>query len=195
MYKELLIKWIKLLKMKRDSLIFATTNEGKLKEAKDILGVDIISEKIELDEIQSLSFEEVIEHKAKQAYSKIGKPVLVEDSGIIFNALGKLPGVFTKWFLKSVELNDLVKLCEIKNDFEASAVSYFGIFDGTSTKIGIGIINGKVVAPRGTNGFGWDSIFVPNGSSQTFGEMDGITKNLISMRKLALENLLKQINN
>ena len=179
--------------MKKGNLVFATTNPDKIKEAEEILGLEIISEKIELDEIQSLDFVDVITHKAIQAYEKLGRPVLVEDSGIIFNCLGKLPGVFTKWFTKSIDLDNLVHLIDRYVDKTVVAVSYFGLYDGSNLKIGVGMLKGKIVPPRGKNGFGWDPIFIPDGSKETFAEMDGQTKNTLSMRKLALKDLFRQI--
>lgn len=59
-------------------------------------------EKIELDEIQSLNLDEVVTHKVKQAYEKAEKPVLVEDTSLIFLALGKLPGTFIRFFVQEI---------------------------------------------------------------------------------------------
>ncbi len=179
--------------MKTKKIIFATTNEGKIREATDILRVPVEPLKIELDEIQSLDFKEVIEHKAKQAYEKTGEPVLVEDSGIIFNGLGKLPGVFTKWFSKSLDNDGMVKLLEAFENKEATAVSYVGYYDGKNMIVEYGETKGRVVAPRGSEGFGWDPIFEPAGHTKTFAEMDFETKNSLSMRKFALMNFLQAI--
>ena len=53
--------------------------------------MEVLHEKIDLDEIQSLDLREIVEHKVRQAYEKIKKPVLVEDTSLRFEALGKLP--------------------------------------------------------------------------------------------------------
>lgn len=179
--------------MKIKKIVFATTNEGKIREATDILRVPVEPLKIELDEIQSLDFREVIEHKAKQAFEKAGQPVLVEDSGIIFDGLGKLPGVFTKWFSKSLNNDGMVKLLEGFENKEATAVSYVGYYDGKKMIIEYGETKGRVVLPRGTEGFGWDPIFEPTGHAMTFAEMDMETKNSLSMRKFALMGFLQAI--
>jgi XTP/dITP diphosphohydrolase len=107
--------------MKIQKIVFATTNEGKIREATGILRIPVEPLKIELDEIQSLDFREVIEHKARQAFEKTGQAVLVEDSGIIFNGLGKLPGVFTKWFAKSVGNEGMIKMLSEFENKEATA--------------------------------------------------------------------------
>lgn len=53
--------------------------------------MEVLHEKIDQGEIQSLDLREIVEHKARQAYEKLHKPVLVEDTSLMFTALGKLP--------------------------------------------------------------------------------------------------------
>jgi non-canonical purine NTP pyrophosphatase (RdgB/HAM1 family) len=66
----------------------------------------------------------------------------------------------------------------------------FGYCDGAVLRMFSGVVCGVVpVAPRGANGFGWDPIFQPNGSGQTFAEMTPEEKDRFSMRRLALEQL------
>lgn len=177
-----------------EKILFATTNEGKIREAISILNITVEPIKIELDEIQSLNFKEVIEHKARQAFEKMGHPVLVEDSGIIFDGLGQLPGVFTKWFLVSLKNEGMVKLLDGFENKKATAISYVGYYDGKNMIIEYGETAGKVVLPRGGSGFGWDPIFEPDGCNETFAEMNMDTKNQFSMRKLALTKFLESIN-
>jgi non-canonical purine NTP pyrophosphatase (RdgB/HAM1 family) len=176
-----------------NQLIFATTNQGKITEAAAILDIEIVPMSLELEEIQSLDFSEVIAHKAKQAFEKTQKPVLVEDSGIIFHALDKLPGVFTKWFYESIGNEGMVRLLHDFEDKSATAVSYVGYYTGKELIIAHGETSGTTVSLRGTQGFGWDPIFQPDGFKGTFAEMNPRTKNSCSMRKKALENL-KQLS-
>jgi inosine/xanthosine triphosphate pyrophosphatase family protein len=61
------------------TIIFITGNQKKADYLAKYLGLSIEHEKIDLDEIQSLDLREIVEHKVKQAYAKVGKPVLVED--------------------------------------------------------------------------------------------------------------------
>jgi XTP/dITP diphosphohydrolase len=66
-------------------------------------------------------------------------------------------------------------------------------YDGTRYTLGKGSVNGKIVAPRGVNGFGFDSVVVPNGQNLTMAEMSEEQKNTISHRALAFKSLLSQL--
>ena len=73
------------------SITFITGNQKKADYLAKYLGFPIEHEKLDLDEIQSLDLREITEHKAKQAYEEMKKPVLVEDVTLEFSALGRLP--------------------------------------------------------------------------------------------------------
>jgi len=60
--------------------------------------------KIDLDELQSLDLRVIVEHKVRQAYEKVGGPVLVEDVSLEFLALGRIPGPFIKFFEQEIGL-------------------------------------------------------------------------------------------
>ena len=64
--------------------------------------MEVLHEKIDTDEIQSLDLDEVVEHKVRQAYAIAKKPILVEDTALEFSALGKLPGTFIKYFVQEL---------------------------------------------------------------------------------------------
>ncbi len=70
---------------------FITGNQAKADYLESFLGFPIDHVKVDLDELQSLDLEKIVEHKVKQAYAEIGKPVVVEDVSLEFEALGKLP--------------------------------------------------------------------------------------------------------
>ena len=80
------------------NVTFITGNRIKAEHLARHLDYPINHQSIDLDEIQSLDPNEIVTHKVRQAYSLIKRPVLVEDVSLIFNALGKLPGPFIKWF-------------------------------------------------------------------------------------------------
>lgn len=129
-----------------------------------MLGMELEHQKVAVDEIQSATIEEVTEYKARQAYKTIGKPVLVEDSGLEFNALGGLPGPFIKFFVEAP--NGLEMMCRMLDGFEdrsAQAVAVFGYYDGKDMTLIKGSVSGMIVNhPRGTNGWDWDQIFAPD---------------------------------
>nr|ALS89595.1 Ham1 family [uncultured bacterium] len=115
--------------------------------------------------MQSTNLEKIVEHKVKQAYDIIGKPVLVEDVALSFTALGGLPGPFVRFF---VDVPDgLEKMCRMLDAFEdrsAIASSVFGYYDGETMHLFHGELKGTIAThPRGENGYGWDKIFEPVG--------------------------------
>ncbi len=151
--------------------IFITGNQNKADYLSKMLGIELEHQKVAVDEIQSATIEEVTEHKARQAYKAIGKPVLVEDSGLELNALGGLPGPFIKFFVETPD--GLETMCRMLDGFEdrsAQAVAVFGYFDGENLTLIKGSVGGTIVDhPRGSNGWDWDKIFAPDG-------FDGLTQ-------------------
>ena len=136
--------------------------------------------------------EEVAIHKLNQAYGKLQAPVMVEDSGLVFCAWNELPGALVKWFEKSVGYGGLIKMLESFADRRALAICYIGIHNGKETKVAKGVVSGSITfTERGENGFGWDSIFIPNGYKHTYAEMSSNEKNSISHRKKAFDSLKK----
>lgn len=175
-------------------IIFATTNQNKLREAEEILGIEIKSVKLNIDEIQTLNPEESIRKKASSAYHILGKPVLVEDTSLFFDAWNGLPGVFIDYFLKTVGIKGLLKMMKKEKNRKAEAVTFLGIFDGKDYKVFKGRIKGRIpLEPKGKRGFGWDPIFIPEGFSKTFAQLDANEKNRISMRRRALTKLKVRI--
>lgn len=175
-------------------LTFITGNINKAEELKQVLSIPIGHVKLDLEEIQSLILSEIVEHKVKQAYEKLGKPVLVEDTSLEFKDMNGLPGPFIKWFLKTVGDEGLCKMIKSFPTREAIAISMFGYYDGTSFEVFEGKIKGDIAEiPRGNIGFGWDTIFIPEGSKETRAEMNAEGKNKFSMRRIALEKLKKYL--
>lgn len=165
---------------------FATTNENKLREAREILGYPIEQIAIELDEPQDLNVVMVVNAKAIDAFRKTGKPVLVEDTALEFAAWRGLPGPLIKWFLASVGNAGLLKMLDGFDDRRAYARTVVAFFDGKGVHIFEGVVSGMVPTTiRGVSGFGWDPIFIPDGHDTSFAEMSAAEKNAISMRRAA----------
>jgi len=111
------------------NITFITNTEGKAIEAQEILGkgFKVIHKKIDLDEIQTIDGKEVIDKKAREAYSILNNPVLVEDTSLYFNAWSGLPGALVRWFLDAVGCNGICKM--LKNEtnrsgYAESAIAY-----------------------------------------------------------------------
>lgn len=165
---------------------FATTNRNKLKEFEQILQMKLKEARIDLDEIQDIEVEKVVEHKAKKAFGKIKKPVIVEDTGLFLKELNGLPGALIKLFEERLSYNQICGL--LKKNRKASAKTCIGYCDKTQFKCFTGLIQGEIsLTPKGSNGFGWDKIFIPKGHTKTFAQMKQEEKNRLSMRRKALE--------
>ena len=174
-------------------MIFATSNHQKLKEFESILGIKLNHSDLDLDEIQSVDVEEVAIHKAKQAYELLKEPVIVEDTGLYFEELNGLPGALIKFFVKKLTLDQICSL--VKENRSATAITCIAYFDGNELKIFKGETKGEIAKePRGTNGFGWDPIFIPEGYSQTFAEITSEEKEDKFMRKEAIKKLKHNID-
>lgn len=154
-----------------ESLTFITGNMNKVHMTQKYLPIKVTHQKLDLTEIQSLDPKEVIVHKLREAFKEIQKPVLVEDTSLVFHGLGKLPGPFVRWFLEEIGTEDMCRLVDNK-DRSATATVTYGVYDGKTLLTFTGVEPGSIAQhPAGTNGFGWDPIFIPQGQTKTHGEM------------------------
>lgn len=143
------------------SITFITWNQKKADYLAKYLWIEVLHEKIDLNEIQSLDLREIVEHKVRQAYEAIKKPVLVEDTSLRFEALGNLPWPFIKFFLQELWHEWICRLLDHRSR-EAIAQSMFGYFDGTRVEVFVGKLRWTIAEKPGfDNGFGWDRIFEP----------------------------------
>lgn len=153
-------------------ITFITGNQDKADYLERYLGFPIKHKKVDQDEIQSLDLKEVVEHKARQAYAALGTPVLVEDVSLEFKALGRLPGTFIKFYVTEVPFETI---CRTMDGLSREAVGrcIMAYFDGSKMTFFEGELRGTVAMhPAGTNGFGWDQFFVPEGYDVTRAELD-----------------------
>ncbi len=171
-------------------LTFITGNAAKAEQLGRHLDHPVFHRKLDLPEIQSLDLKEIVERKAREAHKEIGGIVLVEDTSLIFNALGRLPGPLIKWFLGELDNTGLCTLLDGYEDRTALAACMFGLYDGETLRVFEGSIEGSIVpTPKGGHGFGWDPIFIPKGHTKTWGEMDTEEQKTTSMRRIALKKL------
>lgn len=166
-----------------------TGNAGKAEEVSRYLGTPVEHQPLDLDEIQSLDLEEIVKDKANRAFEKIGEPVLVEDVSFVFHGMGKLPGPLIKWFLKELGNEGLCRLVDGKNRGCVATVCY-GFHDGKEVKLFSGSMSGSVSeSPRGSNSFGWASVFIPEDFDKTYAELTNEEQAPIAMRNKALKEL------
>lgn len=169
---------------------FISNNLGKYREVKSFIpNIQLLN--IDLPEIQSLNAEKIIEAKLTAAMLHHQGEFLIEDTSLNLTCLGGLPGPFIKWFLKSLGVDGLFNLVKDMPDTSAEAHTYLGYVDSSSkAQYYHGVLKGHVVSPRGEQGFGWDSLFQPEGSDLTLAEMSLEQKREISSRGKALRNFL-----
>lgn len=172
------------------AITFITGNQHKVDYLKRWLGMSVDHYAVELDEIQSLSLRTVSEYKARQAYEVLKKPVLVEDVGFTFKAMGRLPGPFIKWFLEELGNEGLCRLADGLDSRKARVSIVYALYDGEEMHLFENHVEGEVAShPRGTYGFGWNAIFIPEGSDKTYAEMVDDEVRPFSVRAQAIEKL------
>ena len=175
---------------------FATTNKGKLKEARAILGLEVIGTPLDIDEIQSMDPLNVARKKAKDYYNALGKPIFVEDVSLSIKALNGLPGTFISFFLESLGNEGIVKLLRGVNDRSATAQTTVVFIPKKGVEeIFIGKVRGEISEKPKGGGFGWDPIFTPLGAKKTFGQMSLKEKNKFSMRAKAYNKFKRWLDN
>ncbi len=184
--------------MSKKILYFATSNEGKLKEAREILvDFEVRGVEAQINEIQSLNEVEVAKQKAAEYFFTFGKPIFVEDLSLSFNYLRGLPGTYINDFLKVLGNEGLTRLIPKGQDRGAKATTAV-VFCWSKDKYRVfkGVVKGNIAEfPRGRGGFGWDSIFIPEGEVKTFAEMNLVQKNRYSMRAIALKKFASWLRN
>ena len=154
------------------NVVYVTGNPHKAKYFNKMVGLSLQHKKFDVDEIQSLDSVEIIKHKAKQAYKLAKCPVIIEDTKLTFNALGRLPGPFIKWFQQESGEEGLCRLLDGYNDRSTIAGAAMAYYDGMKLEVFESELRGKIVQnPIGDNGFGWNVIFKPEGANVTLGQM------------------------
>jgi len=179
---------------KEKSLTFITGNSGKLAEVQAFLPF-VAGKSLELPEIQETDLQKVVEAKLKAAAALHEGPVIVDDTALYLECFGAqngqdgLPGPLIKWFLKTITNVGLAKIAQRLGKTKAYACTTIGFHYRGRAYFFQGVVQGSVVAPQGTAGFGWDHIFVPQGQNQTFASMGLQEKNKISPRAIAVQKL------
>lgn len=192
--------------MSKKTLVFATGNQGKVNEFKQMLGEDytILSMKdldIEVDIVEDgKTFEENAIIKAKAVMEATGKMVLADDSGFEVDALNKEPGIYSARYLGEdtsydIKNAEILKRCEgvpdEKRDARFVCVIACAFPDGR-VETATGVIEGKLAhEPKGENGFGYDPIFYLPERGCTTGEMEPEEKNAISHRGIAVRKMVE----
>ena len=167
-------------------LFFVSSNTDKYNEAKKILnffGIDLGFLKYNLEEIQSNSLKDIALKKAKQAFLKCKKPVIIEDDGLFINSLDGFPGPYSSYVFKTIGNKGILNLLNYNR--KANFVSIITYCDKKTLQSFFGKLDGTISKSQKGNGWGYDPIFIPKNIKKTFAELDD--KNKLSHRYKALK--------
>ncbi len=177
-------------------IILATSNPHKVEEFR-AMGLDCSAVDIDVEETGA-TFEENSVIKARAAAELTGKPAIADDSGLCVEALGGSPGVFSARYAATSQaaIEKLLKELEGQTNRRAKFVCAITLVDKTGKILAqtTGECHGTIaLKPAGSNGFGYDPVFISNETGLTFAQMDEPEKNKISHRAKALQSLMFMI--
>lgn len=194
------------------TLVLATRNAHKVEELREILA-DVCAE-LDLDIVglgdfpdapdvveDGVTFEENALLKATSAARFTGLPALADDSGLSVDVLGGAPGIFSaRWAPGGDDRANyellLAQLSDVRDDHRGAAFVCAAVLvlpDGRGAAEVARFTGTLAREPRGDNGFGYDPIFVPTGSTRTLAEYPSEEKNLVSHRALAFRALIPHL--
>ena len=172
-------------------LSFATSNEGKFQEARLVLGeFGIRPTRISAkgDELQSDDVGKIAAAAAAALSLKHPGRLFVEDTGLYVRSMGGFPGPYASHAFRTLGLPGVLRLLQGSDDRTAEFVSAAAYVEsGGRPRVFKGRLVGRIARrARGSRGFGFDPVFLPEGSSRTLGEMTPQEKCAVSHRARAL---------
>ena len=187
-------------------IVAATTNQKKLVELRkmlaaqdvEVIGLDRYKNYPEVEE-GGATFEANASLKALAANRYTDLPAFADDSGLCVEALNDEPGVQSSRYAENdqARIAKLLAALQGQSNRRAKFVCAIAIaFNGEIIETFRGEIHGVIAdAPRGTNGFGYDPLFIPDGYTQTFGELGADIKDKISHRAIAVKAAVDFVEN
>lgn len=177
--------------------VLVTGNPHKLAEAERILGRPLDHAALDLPEVQSLDLAAVAAAKADEAWRRLGRPLVVEESGLDLAALGGFPGPLVRWMLDAAGAEGIARTALALGDPRAVARCTLllrrdpaGEGDVLVEAASAGRL---VLPPRGAGGFGWDPVFVAEGEERTNAELPAAEKDRVSPRGRAWAELARRL--
>ena len=194
-------------------IIFITENVSKYKEIQNYIStsnanisIQMIKPDFELQEIQSLDRQEIVLKKLRDAFiasnslinmqhildSEKETWIMVEDTSLCIDKLGGFPGPFIKYYLQSLSLSAIANAnwASKANSYVSLAIGRYSENNELIAKAFEDSIEGLIVEPRGTNGFGYDAIFRPEESNNTNAEMTMDEKAKYNPRTKAFQKVI-----
>ena len=178
---------------------FLSNNKFKIKEVTSILeeyDIEVLPLSAKIEELQTNDVTHLVKDKALKAYKKIGRPLIVEHTGLYLENINNLPGGLTQIVWDSLLAEKFANIFGSNNhSSKAKAVTVVCYVDGKRFHFYKGEITGYIIdSPRGNKDFQWDCVFIPEGKDVTFAEMGEAEKNSMSMRKKALIDFANDFN-
>tara|TARA_B110000263_G_scaffold178588_1_gene156246 strand:- start:89 stop:646 length:558 start_codon:yes stop_codon:yes gene_type:complete len=177
--------------LQSSKLFFASSNSHKFEEAKRILSkieIDLTLFKTKLEEIQSDSLAQIATRKARDAYTKVQKPVIIEDDGLFIDSLDGFPGPYSSYAYDTIGNKGILKLLENHKVRDAKFVAIIAYCNGDVIHLFESSIPGKISSIIEQGGWGYDPIFIPDGESKTYANVsdkDKFSHRAVSLRKFA----------
>lgn len=175
-----------------DRIRFLTKNTGKFKELEELLApkYKLVRDATELHELQTEDMDALIRDKVLKAFKIVRRPLIVDHTALSFELLKGFPAGLTSVFYDTLKDDGIASLIGQSKDPRVTATTLIAYCDGVQIHTFRGDARGTIAnAPRGTDGFQWDVLFIPDGYNQTYAELGQAKKNEISMRRLALNQL------
>lgn len=184
--------------MKYRTIYYATSGNQKFEEIKELIPEDIQIEKLSEDypEIQTNDLTKICKFGAKWLANKINKPVIVDDMGLFIDYLNGLPGAFTKFLAKGIKPAGMLKLMKDVENRSAIFKVCLGFCEPKNEPITfIAERKGKIAfkSTIGPYDFGFNSIFVPEGSDKSLAEYSFKEKIKNEPRRKAFKELIEFI--
>ncbi len=143
-------------------------------------------DEIQADDTRSVSLDSCIKLKGS-----IGEPFFLEDTGLYIDSLKGFPGPYSSYVARTIGNMGIIDLLARGLDRSASFTTVISYFDGTEIMQFEGFVRGVIAMyPSGSGGFGYDPIFMPEGSSKTLAQMSYEEKNAVSHRGKAVSQLI-----
>jgi XTP/dITP diphosphohydrolase len=195
-----------------ERLVLASGNPGKLREIRALLAplsIEVVAQSEfgveEADEPHKTFLENALA-KARHASRAAGLPALADDSGLLVEALGGAPGVHSAYYAgrqggrEERDARNNARLLEKVARLEDRRAHYYCVMvlvrraGDPQPVVTEGVWRGAItLSPRGANGFGYDPLFMPAGSTMTAAELDAAEKNRVSHRARALARLIERL--
>ncbi len=179
-------------------LVFVTSNPNKVKEVRKILkeyGIEFEHLDLEYQEIQASSLHEIALASARYLCERVSRPFFIEDAGLFIGALSGFPGPYSSYVYKTIGNSGVLKLMEAVQQrasrFESVVAYAESIHDIAVFR---GVVEGSISLEAKGEGWGFDPIFIPEGSDKTYAKMGTEAKQRLSHRSAALERFAAWFN-